>query len=92
VVFMRGHLTLVRNSPETEMKIMRWDHFRNFDEWEYFGYPNPSIGAYDTVLHQGVFACVGAGRVTGGWELGDLNCYASPACELGIGLGLRREA
>ncbi|WWC65397.1 uncharacterized protein I303_108015 [Kwoniella dejecticola CBS 10117] len=33
-VFMRGHMTFIRNSPETERRIMGYPDFTSFDTWD----------------------------------------------------------
>jgi hypothetical protein len=54
LVFMRGHLTLVRNRPETEAKIMGYEFFVNYSEWEMMGRPTAAVGGFLLVpLHCG---------------------------------------
>ncbi|WWD21443.1 hypothetical protein CI109_105928 [Kwoniella shandongensis] len=45
LIFMRGHMTFFRNSPETLDRFMRYEYFQNFDAWDEMGAPVDSVDA-----------------------------------------------
>lgn len=44
LIYLRGHLTLLKNSQSTEAKFLDWHHFRDYRAFEQFQAPDPSIG------------------------------------------------
>lgn len=44
MIFLRGHLSLVKNSQSTEEKFLRWEYFRSFDHFDRLTRPDPCIG------------------------------------------------
>ncbi|WVR04590.1 hypothetical protein IAU60_001598 [Kwoniella sp. DSM 27419] len=45
LVFMRGHLTFFRNTPDTEQKLLRYEGFKSFRDWDVgFLRPQQSVG------------------------------------------------
>ncbi|WVQ81663.1 hypothetical protein IAT38_003788 [Cryptococcus sp. DSM 104549] len=44
LIFMRGHLTLFRNHPTNEEKMMSYHHFKNFSTWDRMGLPELVVG------------------------------------------------